>query len=269
MPFFSLVIKGVIMSVSQLIPGVSGSTIAIILGIYDRLLEAINHLWKDFRRHANVLFAVCLGAVVGIVLFARGIQWLLEQYPVPLGLFFIGVILGGAPLMYQKSKVESKTATRHWNWVYFLIGFIIVIIMGLEVNSSSPAITEVSWLSAVHLFVGGIVFAIALILPGISGSFMLLVLGLYQTLIVAAADMNVSVLIPIGIGTVAGTFLTARIIEWLLRTYPQPAYLLILGFILGSIFEIFPGWPTGIGQWLVSLFVFAGGFWFVWKTSKE
>ncbi len=266
MNFLNLMIKGMVMSVSQLIPGVSGSTIAIILGIYDRLLEAINHIWKDFKRHAYVLSAVCLGAVVGIVVFARGIQWLLEQYPIPLGLFFIGVILGGAPLMYQKSK--ETTHLRLSNWLFFIIGFAIVVLMGMEIDSSSPAITEVSWLSWIHLFVGGIVFAVALILPGISGSFMLLVLGLYQTLIDAAADMNIAVLIPIGLGTIAGTILTARIIEWLLRTYPQPAYLLILGFILGSILEIFPGWPIGITQWAVSIVVFVTGFWFVWKTSK-
>lgn len=256
--------KGMIMSISQLIPGVSGSTIAIILGLYDRLLEAINHLFQDFRKHATLLVSVGLGAVVGIVVFANGIRWLLEQFPIPLGLFFIGVILGGVPLMYRKA---SEFGLQRKNWLYFFIGMGIVLLMGQGIDSTREAITQLNWWNAGYLFLGGIVFAIALILPGISGSFMLLVLGLYQTMIVAASDKNIAILAPIGIGAVAGTFLTARVIEWMLRRYPQQSYLLILGFIIGSVVEIFPGWPQHISEWLISAVVFTIGLWFVWKTS--
>jgi putative membrane protein len=97
---------------------------------------------------------------------------------------------------------------------------------------------------------------------------MLLVLGLYQTLLDAASTMNIYILAPIGIGTLVGTFLTARVIEWLLNRFPQPTYLLILGFVLGSIVEIFPGWPQGYFEWFIGLSVFAIGFLFVYKTSK-
>jgi putative membrane protein len=143
----------------------------------------------------------------------------------------------------------------------------IVLLMGQEIDSTREAITQLNWWNASYLFLGGIVFAIALILPGISGSFMLLVLGLYQTMIVAASDKNIAILAPIGIGAVVGTFLTARVIEWMLRRYPQQSYLLILGFIIGSVVEIFPGWPQHIGEWLISAVVFTIGLWFVWKTS--
>jgi putative membrane protein len=263
--FFSYFTKGMIMSISQLIPGVSGSTIAIILGIYDRLLTALNQLTKNVKEHGKILLAVCLGAVIGIILFANSIKWLLAQYPILLGLFFIGVILGGAPLMYQKATEKSLQMS---NWLYFFVGLTIVLIMGLEIDTSRPAITELTVWNSLYLFLGGIVFAVALILPGISGSFMLLVLGLYQTLLDAASTMNIYILAPIGIGTLVGTFLTARVIEWLLNRFPQPTYLLILGFVLGSIVEIFPGWPQGYFEWFIGLSVFAIGFLFVYKTSK-
>ncbi len=266
MHFLSFMWKGLLMSISQLIPGVSGSSIAIILGIYDQLLTAISRFTRDFRKYGTILLGVGLGAVIGIVLFAKAILWLIEQYPVPVGIFFIGIILGGTPLMYQKAK---EGAIRLTNWLYFLIGFVIVVLMGLELDTSQPALTELSFITFIYLFIGGIIFAIALILPGISGSFMLLVMGLYQTMIVAAADMNFYILLPIGLGTIIGTFLTARAIEWLLHKYPQPSYLLILGFMLGSIFEIFPGWPKGLEMSLISIALFLIGFIFIWKTSKD
>lgn len=266
MNFVSLVWKGMLMSISQLIPGVSGSTIAIILGVYDRLLAAINNIWSDFRQHSRLLFGIGIGAVAGILLFSKIIKWLLEQYPVPLGLLFIGVIIGGAPLMYRKA---SESGLNHWNWIYFFIGFGIVLLMGMPVESNSEAIRTLDLQTGLLLFLGGIVFAIALILPGISGSFMLLVLGLYETLIVAADEKNLLILSVIGIGAVAGTLLTARAIETMLQRFPQQSYLLILGFILGSVFEIFPGWPVGVSEWLISVVVLIVGFWFVWKTSEN
>jgi putative membrane protein len=254
-----------LMSVSQLVPGVSGSTIAIILGVYDQMLHAVNEIWRDFRRQAAYLLPIALGAVVGIIGFAKGIQWLLHQFPVALGIFFIGVVLGGAPLMYRKA---TEIPLDKKNWLFFALGVVIVFLMGLEVDSGAQVMRELTWWNAAYLMIGGVVFAIALILPGISGSFMLLVMGMYSTMIAAAAELNFAILLPIGIGALVGTLLTARLIEWLLRAYTQPAYLLILGFILGSITQIFPGWPTSAGEWFVCACVFAAGYFFVWKTSK-
>lgn len=262
--YFVLGIKGLVMSISQLIPGVSGSTIAIILGVYDRLIHAINNLTKNVREHAKLLGAVCIGAVIGIVLFAQAIGWMIDRYPVLLGLLFIGVILGGAPLMYKKA---GERPIRPVHWLYFVVGVALVILMSLEVKSDSPAITELTLVNAVLLFLAGIIFAVALILPGISGSFMLLVLGLYNTLIEAASDMNLMILAPIGLGAVVGTFLTARVIEWMLTRFPQATYLLIFGFVLGSIFGIFPGWPNSWSEWLIGVMLFVAGFVFVYKTS--
>ena len=265
MRYFHYFWKGMIISISQLIPGVSGSTIAIVLGLYDQLLEAVNRLWKDFRKHSQLLIAVCVGAVIGLAVFSRGIRWLLETFPVPLGIFFIGVILGGAPLMYGKA---SERGLNQSNWIYFGVGLLIVLLMGLQIESNASPIVEVNFFDWMKLFLCGVVFAIALILPGISGSFMLLVLGLYQTVIVAASDMNLQVLIPLGVGTVVGLFITARVIEWLLQRHPQQSYLLILGFVVGSVYEVFPGWPQTWMEWLVSVIVFLGGFLFVYKTAK-
>lgn len=265
MNFFSLFWKGMLISVSQLVPGVSGSTIAMILGIYDRLIEAVNHIWDRFRENFKILSILLLGAATGIIVFARGIQYLLETYPIPLGIFFVGVVLGGVPLMYRKSAEKGIKLT---DWIYFIAGLAIVLVMTMELENTNEVIREWSLWNAIYLFIGGIIFAIALVLPGISGSFMLLVIGLYQTMIVAASEVNLVVLGPIGLGAIAGTLLTARVIEWLLDKYQTQSYLMILGFILGSVLEIFPGWPQSLVGWIVSAVVFVAGFVFVWKTSE-
>lgn len=231
-------LKGMAMSISQIIPGVSGGTIAIILGIYDKLLHAVNNIIKDFKNQYRILLEVGIGAIVGIFLFSNVIKNLLEKYPIPIGYLFIGVILGGAPLMYKKATVKGLNKR---NFLFFFVGIGIVLLMSGDYIDTSAVITNLTIINSIWLFIGGIIVAIALILPGISGSFMLLVLGLYNTVITAVTDFNILILIPILIGGVVGTLGSARVIENLLNRYPEQTYMLIFGFILGSVFSVFPG----------------------------
>lgn len=231
-------LKGMAMSISQIIPGVSGGTIAIILGIYDKLLHAVNNIIKDFKNQYRILLEVGIGAIVGIFLFSNVIKNLLEKYPIPIGYLFIGVILGGAPFMYKKATVKGLNKR---NFLFFFVGIGIVLLMSGDYIDTSAVITNLTIINSIWLFIGGIIVAIALILPGISGSFMLLVLGLYNTVIIAVTDFNILILIPILIGGVVGTLGSARVIENLLNRYPEQTYMLIFGFILGSVFSVFPG----------------------------
>lgn len=238
MEFIVNFLKGLVISISQLVPGVSGGTIAMILGIYDKLLHAVNNILKDFKNQYKILMQVGIGAVVGIFAFSKIVKSLFDSYPISIGYLFIGVILGGAPLMFRKATVKGFNKK---SIVYLILGIIVVLMMGTPDNDASAIITSLSFINFIWLFVGGVVVAIALILPGISGSFMLYVLGLYNTVITAVVQFNIPVLIPIALGGVIGTLLTARIIESLLVKYPEQTYILIFGFILGSVFSVFPG----------------------------
>ena len=108
MDFLKDFIYGIIISISQIVPGISGGSIAMILGIYDKLIHAVNNIVKDFKNQYKILFRVGLGAIVGIILFSNIFKTLLERYPIPLGYMFIGIILGGAPLMFRKATAKKS-----------------------------------------------------------------------------------------------------------------------------------------------------------------
>lgn len=264
MEFLKNFLKGVAISISQIVPGVSGGTIAMILGIYDKLLHAVNNIIKDFKNQYKILMQVGIGAVVGIFLFSNVVKTLFDNFPIPVGYLFIGVILGGAPLMFRKATVKGFKRS---SFLYLVAGIIIVLMMGTPNNDASAIITSLSIGNFLWLFIGGVVVAIALILPGISGSFMLYVLGLYNTVITAVVQMNIPVLIPIAIGGIVGTLATAKIIEILLLKYPQQTYILIFGFILGSVFSVFPG-VDGLSS-VIGVILGIGGFIFTYYISRN
>lgn len=256
-------IKGIAISISQIIPGVSGGTIAIILGIYDKLIHAVNNIVKDFKNQYRILLEVGLGAIVGIFLFSNIVKGLITDYPIAVGYLFIGVIIGGAPLMYKKASIggiQSKS------WIYFVVGLISVLLMTGEFNDTSVTIVSLTFLRFIWLFVGGVVIAVALILPGISGSFMLLVLGLYNTVITAVTDFNIAILIPIALGGIIGALISAKGIETLLNKYPEQTYMLIFGFVLGSVYGIFPGFEGGL-EALIGVVLAIAGFIGIYKVS--
>ena len=264
MEFLKNFLKGVAISISQIVPGVSGGTIAMILGIYDKLLHAVNNIIKDFKNQYKILMQVGIGAVVGIFLFSNVVKTLFDNFPIPVGYLFIGVILGGAPLMFRKATVKGFKKS---SFLYLVAGIIIVLMMGTPNNDASAIITSLSIGNFLWLFIGGVVVEIALILPGISGSFMLYVLGLYNTVITAVVQMNIPVLIPIAIGGIVGTLATAKIIEILLLKYPQQTYILIFGFILGSVFSVFPG-VDGLSS-VIGVILGIGGFIFTYYISRN
>lgn len=264
MDFIKNFLKGVAISISQLVPGVSGGTIAIILGIYDKLLHAVNNILKDFKNQYKLLLQVGVGALVGIFLFSNIVKTLFDNFPIPIGYLFIGVILGGAPLMFKKATVKGFNKK---NILFLVLGIIIVLMMGTPNNDASSIITNLSIFNFIWLFIGGIVVAVALILPGISGSFMLFVLGLYNTVITAVSQFNIPILIPIALGGIFGTLLSARIIENLLIKYPEQTYILIFGFILGSVFSVFPG-IDGLNS-LIGILLGLVGFIFTYYISRN
>lgn len=257
-------LKGAVISISQLIPGVSGGTIAMILGIYDELIHSINNILSDFKNQYKLLLEVGIGAITGILLFSNIVSSLLEKYPTELGYLFIGVILGGAPLMFRKATINGFNKI---SLIYLILGTIIVLLMGDEGTENSMILTSLSFINFIWLFIAGIIIAIALILPGISGSFMLLILGLYSTVINAISELNIPIIIPILLGIIIGTILTAKLIENLLSKYPEPTYMIIFGFILGSVFKVLPGYDGADS--LIGIILGIIGFFIIYFVSKD
>ena len=251
--------KGFLIGSTMLVPGVSGGSMAIILGIYERLLSAISSLTKNIRENLMFLCLFAGGAGVGMLVLAKPILSLLETYPKPMECFFIGAVAGGIPAVWRQAKIER------FSWkagLCFVVGFLVVIGVSLiptEIfQTSSLAMRaepggEGSNLSLyMILFLVGILSSTALVLPGISVSYFLLVLGLYHELMRAISEMDMFFLIPMGSGILIGILLTTKGLEYILKKYPQAAYMVILGFVAGSVLEILPQMPRG-GEWLLCI----------------
>lgn len=260
--YFEIIYKGMLIGSTMLIPGVSGGSMAIILGIYDRLVSAVSSFTKNVKENLFLLLSFTLSAGVGMFLLAKPILVLWEMYPKVMGFFFVGAVAGGVPAIYKEAKVE-KIKWRHV--AYVLTGFLIAAAMSLPGINAMAATTD-GQLSALYLFVAGIIAAVALVLPGISVSFLLLFLGLYNELMRAVSEMNVSFLLPLGLGILLGVVLVTKALETAMKRYPGITYLMILGFVAGSLLEVFPGMPAGY-EWIWCLSVAASGFYCIVSLS--
>lgn len=245
---FIVSIKGFIIGSSMAVPGVSGGTMAIVLGIYDRLLSAINGIRKDFKNNAWFLVRFGLGAGVGLVLFYELIGHLLEIFPIPVSTLFFGAVIGGIPTLMSKIKPEKVTGKFCFTSLLWGI-FGVIIVLGVanildvlkwfgviesDVTSLVSATGSITLANALLWVVTGFVISIALILPGISTSHMLIILGITSIL-----SMPLPALAIIGISLLVGIFAITKPLEWAMNRFTRPTYCVIIGFVLGSLWDIF------------------------------
>ena len=261
-------VKGIVVGGSMLIPGVSGGTMAMILGIYHHLIQAVGDFRANPKWHGRLLLTFGLGGLLGLWLLSTPMEYLFLQHPFPLLYFFMGAILGGLPLLYQeagKPKLNVKTGC------YFLLGVLIVWCLGLleaPPELAQPAALKSDWQLVAKLVLAGIVAAIALILPGISVSYFLLILGLYGATVQAIQQLQWTFLLPLGIGLGIGIIATSKLLAMAMKRYPRFTYLLILGFMGGSLLQIFPGIPPA-RLLLPCCMLFLLGFGIIYWMSKR
>lgn len=239
MEFVRDFIFGVIVGIANIIPGVSGGTMAVMLGIYDKLIGAITLSFKKIRENFWFLLLFGIGAVAGIVAFSNLIKYLLENFPVATNFSFIGLIIGSVPMIFTRAKGERI----NWlNTVAFVIAFGLMIFISVLNRDSinNKLVTTLNTPVFIWLTLVSAISAFAMILPGISGSFVMLVLGGYTTVLTAIADRNIVLLIPVGVGVVFGLLLGTALVRYLLRYFEQATYFAILGLVVGSIFSILP-----------------------------
>lgn len=254
-------IKGFIVGASMLVPGVSGGTMAIILGIYDDLIHAVSTLHQNIKENIILLGTYTLAGILGILLFSRPMLTAVTLWNKPMLFLFLGAILGSIPPLYRKVKVSRiKTV----NIIVALFGAA----LGISMMYLPSGIFQVSESFNLYnfsmLILAGVIIAIALILPGISASYILLMLGMYDITLIAIKEFNMLYLAPLAIGGVAGTFLTAGILEREMKRHPQFTYMLIIGFMLGSLVQVFPGLPIGTEIPICVLTFFSGLFVILW-----
>ncbi|MHC8517280.1 DUF368 domain-containing protein [Sporosarcina sp. ITBMC105] len=244
--------RGFLMGISDLIPGVSGGTIAFILGIYDRLLIAISGFFsREWKKHIGFLLPLGIGVGLTLVLFSKLINFLLENYEQPTQFFFLGLIIGVVPFISKQAGVKKNFTIGH---------YVLLIVVGVALASTvfiKPAdaviITSLSMQNALGLFFAGWAGSMAMLLPGVSGSFILLLLGVYATAINALSTLNLPIIVVIGAGVIVGFIASSKIIHYLLNTYTYAMFAIIIGLILGSVFVIYPGIPDSGTPFVMSV----------------
>ena len=232
------------------VPGVSGGSMAMILGIYDRLVSAVNGVFKKEKRKESMIFLALFmaGAMAGLVLFSKLISLSLEHFPLPTSFFFLGAVAGAIPMIFRSADIKKF----HPSVIYLpLIGAVVALSIAMIPEGLLEMRNDTIWnfiLSIVIQLIGGVFIAIAIVLPGVSFSQVLLVLGLHGPITAALGNLDIVAMlgfIPLAVGTAVGVFLVTHFIEIALNRYPKASYLIIFGFILGSLPDLFPGLPTG------------------------
>ncbi len=260
----SNILKGLVIGSAMLIPGVSGGTTAIILDVYDDLISSISSFFKETKKSLYTLITVGIGAVLGILLFSRAILYVTNKFYVPMMFLFLGAVLGSVPMLYKKADIKKFNAGLI---IYPLIGAACVYLLELIPKDSLKIPVGAGFYSYLIVILAGIVLSIGLVLPGISVSYMLLILGIYETTLSSIENMQYMFLLSLLFGVALGVVLTTKLLEYTMKMYPSQTYLLIIGFVLASLKEVFPGIPYGMDI-VSSLITLIAGFSAVFYLSK-
>ena len=286
--YLNRVLRGVVIGVANIIPGVSGGTMMVSMGVYDTLIHSITHLFKEFWKSVKALLPYVVGMLVGILAFASLISWGLEHYELPTNTLFIGLILGGlSPLLKKIDRKKIGPAAV----IAFLVLFALIIWLGMQ-NRDSIQNAETIEMNVGQMFVMvllGMISSGTMIIPGVSGSLVLMLLGYYKAVTGALKTVAsglvhfdftglgqpVLMLVPFLLGIVLGIFGVAKLIEFLTNRYPTATYCGVLGLVVASpIALLIQTNMSGltVALVLISVVTFALGFaaaWLLAKGSKE
>ncbi|NCE16324.1 DUF368 domain-containing protein [Enterococcus gallinarum] len=222
-------LKGVVIALGFILPGVSGGVLAAILGIYERMLRFMAHLTKNFKENLLFFLPVGIGGIVGIGLLSKPLEWLLQNYQIVVLWGFAGAIIGTLPALAKESTLKSKRTMGDLFWFFgtMIIGFLFLYFMG-DILGTIPA----NFLGFV--LAGGLI-ALGVLVPGLSPSNLLLVLGLYDPMLKGFKGFDIlGVFLPIAIGGLLVMLLFSKLMEWLLEHYHSKVYHFILGIVIAS-----------------------------------
>lgn len=262
---FSVISCGLAVGAAMTVPGVSGGSAAMVLGIYDRLVMAVSRVFTEPGKSLPLLLKFGLGAVAGVLSVARLISFLLTTpLEIPLRFLFLGAVAGGVPMIFRRAEIKRLTP-----------GNVAPVLAGAAAVLLISALPEGVFLpdgggffGVLTELAGGVLVAAALVLPGISASHLLYMLGIYDPVMEKLSSLELLPLLPMGVGLLAGTFLTARALERLIERHQAGTFMVILGFMLASLRELVPTDAGGV-QVLTGILCAAVGFVTVYRLQSE
>lgn len=270
------ILRGMVIGIANVIPGVSGGTLMVSMGIYDKLILVLTHFIKRMKEAVALLVPIAVGMLLSIAIFAKVFsEVLFPKFPLQTNLFFIGLILGGLPVIYGKVKGNTIRVPQI---IAFVLFFVMVTGFAL-VGEGGGASADISFSvgNVLKLFGVGIIAAATMVIPGVSGSMIMMILGYYNTIIdtintfinalkafdIAAALDTFVVLVPFGVGVLFGVVAVAKLIEFMLKKFPLVTYWAIIGLIAASPFAILimmEVGAVGVIEIITGVILLAAGF---------
>lgn len=260
--FWKKILAGFILGVGGILPGVSGGILAVSMGLYRRMLEAVYTFFRAPKENFLYLLPLGVGGVIGLVSVAQVLEWLMGNYRMPVMYLFIGLVLGGVPSLYREGVGQGKFRPRY----LAATGIGILFILLLSFIKADGALVSLRLNFATAMLCGGII-AVGVVVPGVSTAFLLMYLGLYDDMLAALNRFDIPILIATGIGVAALALLTIKFVRYAFNKHSRYAYFGVMGFLVASVALIFPGFASG---WNLALHLALaiGGFFASYAMEK-
>ncbi len=241
------ILRGVVIGIANIIPGVSGGTMMVSMGIYDQLIHAVTHLFSDFKKSFQFLLPIGIGIVLALAILAKLFDYLLLNWPIPTNMAFCGLIAGSLPPIFKQVQGKRITISMALAAIVFF-GIVVGSALFGESHGTQDVVLSSSFFGLLMLFLVGIISAATMVIPGVSGSMILMLLGYYEPVINLVSETIDALLhfdfealwhcivlaLPFGLGVIIGVFAIAKLIEWVLEHYEAQTYWAIIGLIVAS-----------------------------------
>lgn len=252
---FLNMIKGIFIGAGAIVPGVSSGVLCVVFGIYEKLLDAVLNFFKDMKKNFKFLFPIALGVGIGVLLFSNVLNYLLYEFPIQTKSIFIGLIVGTIPSLLK--EVNEKENFKLQNMVYLLIALAIGIIT-VVLENRMHIVNNLDSISSIYLMICGSIMSIGIVVPGVSSTIILMLLGVYSVYLQSVANLYLPVLIPLGIGLILGSIFVMKLTKKLLETHYVQTFYSIIGFTIGSVFVLLPQGMTLLETILCVLCIILG-----------
>lgn len=233
------ILEGMLIGAAGMIPGASGGMLAVAFGIYKKAIDAVAGLLKNFKENFLFLLPYGIGVCIGVLLTARALEWLLANWRMPLMYLLIGLVLGGIPSLIRSANARL---TPKYAACIILGGTLIALLAVLDNSAVSAGYREFGYAAA---FISGALITVGIVIPGVSTSFLLMYIGWYEPLLSALNRLQMDYLFCAAAGALAIAVLLISFVRRMFRLHPAGASYCILGFLLGTVLMIFPGFPGG------------------------
>ena len=236
MTFLKNCIKGIAIGAGAILPGISSGVLCVILGIYEKLLDSILHFFHNIKKNFKFLFPICIGVVIGVLLFSNILKGLFEHFPIQIKGIFVGFMIGSIPALIKEANEKESFKLNYL--IYTILAFLIGIFSVILENYIT--ITQAQQFSFLYLMIAGFTMSIGVVVPGVSSTIILMLFGVYGIYLSSISNLYFPVLIPMGLGLLIGGIFFMKVTKFLFENFYAKTFYTIIGFTLGSMLVLVP-----------------------------